>query len=475
MPELHPAGPSFVLSGVEIARKASGRHAPAVIERVVDRVRGNVIWIGVYFALVFAPLLILILGPMPLGTAFWWDLSMALGFGAIAMLGVQFALTARFKRASSPFGIDIIYLFHRYLAIIAVGLALAHFGILWWSYEEALGSLNPLVARWELTSARVALVFFVLAVVTSEWRKLLRLEYGLWRYAHVFFACTGFIAAVAHIVGVGYYTEAPGKRSFWLLATVSWLLVIVWVRLVKPWSQIRHPYRVAEVQAEAGDVWTVAIEPEGHSGLKSFMPGQFAWITLRNSPFALREHPFSIVSGPSALPRIEFSIKALGDFTNSIRDVRPGERVYLDGPYGVFSIDRQPDAAGFVGIVGGIGITPCMSMIRAMADRGDKRPFWLFAGNPTLEEVVFREELDELVRRMNLTVVHVIQNPNDDWQGEKGFLTREILERYLPEAQRAQFHYFLCGPPPMIDAAEKFIRELGVPQERVQVEIFDLV
>ena len=437
--------------------------------------RGPTAWIALYLVLVIAPLIILIVGPMPVGTAFWWDFSMALGFSAIAMLGVQFALTARFKRASAPFGIDVIYLFHRYLAIVAVGVALGHFGILWWSYEEELGTLNPLEARWELTAARVALGAFLFAVVTSEFRKLLRIEYGLWRYLHVFLAVIGFIAAVAHILGVGYYTEAPGKRSFWLLATVSWLLVIAWVRIVKPLSQVRHPYRVVGVEPGPGEVWALTVEPDGHEGLRRFMPGQFAWITLRASPFALREHPFSIVSSPEALPRIEFSIKALGDFTNTIGDVKAGERVYLDGPYGVFSFDRHPDAPGFVGIVGGIGITPCMSMIRSMAARGDPRPFWLFVGNPTLEDVVFREELETLSKRTNLTVIHVIQEPPEGWCGETGYLTRETLDRHLPKEQRHQFHYFLCGPPPMLQSAETSLRDLGVPQSRMHLEIFNLV
>lgn len=75
-------------------------------------------WICIYLVLVLAPLFILTLREMPSGSGFWWDLSMALGFSAMAMMGVQFLLTSRFWRASAPFGIDTIYYFHRYLALI---------------------------------------------------------------------------------------------------------------------------------------------------------------------------------------------------------------------------------------------------------------------------------------------------------------------------------------------------------------------
>lgn len=433
------------------------------------------IWIGIYLLLVVIPLLVLLIGPMPPGVEFWWDFSMALGFAGMAMMGVQFALTARFKRASAPFGIDIIYLLHRYLAIIALGLVLTHFFILWFNYEEALGELDPRMAPWELTVARVALVSFALAVITSEWRAQLRIEYGLWRYSHVALATLGFAAAVAHIVGVGYYTEAPVKRVLWLSVTLFWVLLVVWVRVLKPWTQLRHPYRVAEVREERGETWTLALEPDGHQGLKSFMPGQFGWLTLRSSPLLLREHPFSISSAPEQLPRLEFTIKAQGDFTGSIGGSRPGEAAYLDAPYGVFSIGRHQDARGVAFIVGGVGITPVMSMLRSMAARGDRRKLWLFYANPAWEGVICREEIDGLREPLNLEVVHILEDPPDGWQGEKGFVSKELLERHLPRDERPHLHYFLCGPPPMLAATEDGLRDLGITLDHVQVEVFNLV
>ena len=66
-------------------------------------------WIAAYLAAVIAPLFALLAGPTPAGGGFWWDFAMALGFAGLAMMGVQFFLTARFKRATAPFGIDLIY------------------------------------------------------------------------------------------------------------------------------------------------------------------------------------------------------------------------------------------------------------------------------------------------------------------------------------------------------------------------------
>jgi predicted ferric reductase len=432
------------------------------------------IWIGIYLLLVATPMLVLILGPRPPGVEFWWDFSKGLGFVGLTMFGIQFALTARFKRASAPFGIDIIYFLHKYLAWIALFLVFGHFAIIWLFYPEAAGPLDPREARWEITVGRTALLLFALAVVTSQWREKLRIEYGLWRYSHVGLATVGFLLAITHVVGVGYYTDTPTKLALWLLVTMGWIGITLWSRIVKPWQQIRHPYRVVEVRQEADDSRTLALEPAGHSGLGRFRAGQFAWLNLRASPFALREHPFTFSSAPEQLPRVEFTIKPLGDFSSSIAEVQPGEIAYLDGPYGVFSTERALASDGFVFIAGGIGITPMISMLRSMAARSEKRPLWLFYGNSTIDDIAFRAELDQLAERLDLTIVDVINEPPDDWEGESGYLTEEILDRHLPKSNRERLSYFLCGPTPMMDSAEQHLKALGVPQDRVEREVFNL-
>jgi predicted ferric reductase len=432
-----------------------------------------VLWVLLYLLLVAAPLLVLLIGPVPPGAGFWWDFSMALGFAGMAMMGVQFALTARFSRASAPFGIDIIYYFHRYVALIALGLLLAHFVILRIEYAEALGALDPRRAPWYMTAGRVALALFAVVIITSLWRKPLRIEYDRWRLWHALLATVAFLAAVGHIAGVGYYTAAPWKRVLWTAYTLFWVLLIVYVRLAKPWAMRRRPWRVAEVRAERGNAWTLALAPEGHAGL-AFAPGQFAWLTLRASPYQVKEHPFSFSSSAEDSARIEFTIKELGDFTRTVKTVQAGEVAYLNGPYGVFSIDRHPHAPGFVFIAGGVGIAPIMSMLRSAADRGERRPLTLVYANNRWDDVIFREELEQLRERLDLKLVHVLAEPPEDWVGERGYVDDALLARYLPPERRT-FECFLCGPRPMTDAAQRALTALGVPLRRVHFELFEMV
>ena len=425
-------------------------------------------WISVYLALVLAPLAVLKLGEVPPGSGFWWDFSMAMGFAGMAMMGVQFLLTARFRRASAPFGIDIIYLFHRYLAVMAFALIFLHFLIIRLDNVDALGAINPLHAPWYMTTGRIALLLFAILIITSLWRKKLRIHYDEWRMLHIALAVAAFLLALGHIEGVGYYIDAPAKRWLWSGYTLFWLLLIIYLRLIKPWRMSSRPYRVTEVRQERGDSWTLALAPQGHQGL-SFKPGQFAWLTLRESPWHVKEHPFSFSSNATDHDSLEFTIK----------DTQVGEIAYLDGPYGVFSIDQHPDAPGFIFIAGGVGAAPVVSMLRTLAERQDARPLWFIYANNEWGNVIFREELETLKQRLNLHLVHVLKEPPTDWQPddgqyESGFITPALLKKVLPGETR-KYECFLCGPKAMSDAAQQGLHALRVPMGQIHFELFDMV
>lgn len=419
------------------------------------------------------PFAILFHGGRPLPGAFTWDFSMALGFSALSLAALQFALTGRLKWLTRPFGADIVYLFHRYLSWGAVAIMLAHFAILYVWHQPALGELNPFEARWELTSGRVALACFVALIITSQFRKWLRINYEWWRAMHLALAVIGFVAAIAHVLGVGNYTANPDNRWLWTGVSVAWLGLLVWTRLVRRWTMARNPWRVVSNTAHRGGVHALELKPEGRP-LRRWKPGQFAWLSVGRSPFSLKEHPFTISTAPEHGPNLVFSIKALGDDTAELIKTEPGALAHVDGPYGAFSVDQTPDAGGFVMIAGGVGITPILSNLHALEARGDRRPVIVLYANPDWESTSFRDELDRMRHTLDLTLVHVLDNPPDEWRGEAGRIDQALLERHLPVASR-DWPHMLCGPAPMTAAVRKALRTLGVAPHRIDYEIFELV
>ncbi|MCB1866681.1 MAG: ferric reductase-like transmembrane domain-containing protein [Chromatiales bacterium] len=434
--------------------------------------RAILLWSGVYLALVLAPLVALLVGPAPRGAGLAWDFAMALGFAATSAMGLQFLLTARFRRASAPFGIDIIYYFHRYMAVVVLTAVGGHYLVIRVINPELLDGTKLTDAPGYLTAGRIATVCLVAIVVTSLWRKRLRIPYDAWRIAHTLLAVGAFVLAIVHIRAAGRHLNTPMQQVLWGLYSLGWLYLVIHIRVIKPWRMHTRPWRVAEVRTESLDSHTLVLEPVGHAGLR-FRPGQFAWLTLDASPWRMREHPFSIASSAEHPERIEFTIKALGDFTRTIGPDALGKSACLDGPYGVFSVDRHPAASGFVFIAGGVGIAPIMSMLRTLAERGDTRPIRLVYCNRRADNVLFRDEIDALRTRLDLEVTHVIDEPHQAKDAVAGPVSETTLTAALAPETRA-FEHFLCGPKAMSGQVQQALHRLGVPAGRVHFELFDM-
>jgi 3-phenylpropionate/trans-cinnamate dioxygenase ferredoxin reductase subunit len=420
------------------------------------------LWVALYILLTLIPLLILFIGPRPAGREFWREFSVALGFVGLAMMSLQFVLTARFGWLKAPYGSDIVYHFHRQISLVTFVLVLAHPLILFVFDPETLRLLNLIEAPWRARAGVTALVALIVVIIISVWRKKLKIDYTPWRVWHGLLATLAVSLALVHVTLVNHYLNTPVKQVLWTGYGLFWLGLLLYVRIIKPFMQLRKPYEITTVTPERSSSWTVRVKPRGHRGMR-FMPGQFAWLTAFGSPYSDHEHPFSFSSSAEQQDGLAFTIKEAGDFTRRIKNLEPGTTVYLDGPYGSFSVDRHTHAQGFVFIAGGVGITPMMSMMRTLADRKEARPLLLIYANKDWENIIFREEIEDLQNRLNLKVVHVLEKAPENWSGETGFVTRKILERHLPAGrERNRQEIFICGPEPMMNAVERQLDEMGV-------------
>ncbi len=429
------------------------------------------LWIGGFVLVILAPMLILLIGPRPAGREFWRELSVALGFAGLSLMGVQFIPTARLPFLGTLLPMDTLYAFHHRISIAGFVLAMAHPLILFVGNPHTLRLLNLANAPWQARAGVIGVALFILLMISSVWRKDFKIRYEAWRAIHDVFAVSAATMALYHMFKVNHHMSHPLQRAYWYGVAAIWLAATVYIRVISPLQLLRRPYRIVEVRPERGNAWTLALEPDGHSGMR-FMAGQFAWLTARTSPFSFRDHPFSFSSSAETRGRLEFTIKELGDFTSTIGELQPGEKVYVEGPFGTFDIDQHA-APGYVMIAAGIGSVPVLSILRTMADRQDERSVVFFYVNPYWEDVTYREDLDRLQERMNLRVVHTLTRQSDGWQGETGYVTREMLDRYLP-AGRAELHYFICGPIPMIAAVVKELLEMGIPLGKIHTENYEM-
>jgi predicted ferric reductase len=228
-------------------------------------------WVAVYLGFVLAPLFALLIGRLPPSRDFWTEFSVAMGYSGLAIMGLQFGLTARFRYVTAPWGEDVIYHLHRQISLLAVALVVAHPLILFAVRPDLLVLLNSFTAPWR-----------------GRWN----IRYETWHALHIALAVVAVAAGLAHMVGWSFYLDNPAKRTLWIGLTLFWIGLLLYVRMVKPLFLLRRPYRVSEVRRERGESVTLAMMPDGHAGYR-FKPGQFGWLTISGNPFQITGHPFS--------------------------------------------------------------------------------------------------------------------------------------------------------------------------------------
>ncbi len=198
-------------------------------------------------------------------------------------------------------------------------------------------------------------------------------------------------------------------------------------------------------------------------------PGQWIFVTIRADGEEKTRH-FSLSSCPTEEDYIEFT-KRITDhpFSMALDALRPGDWAAVEGPHGRFTFSGQHPRVGM--ITGGIGITPMMSMIRYCTDRGLTSRITLLYGSRSEENIIFRGELAELERRNALLkVVHCLSRPDDAWEGRRGHVSSEAIEEEIPDYRERIF--YVSGPPSLVADLSGALRMLGIPQDRIQREVF---
>ena len=224
-----------------------------------------------------------------------------------------------------------------------------------------------------------------------------------------------------------------------------------------------EPWRVRRRTRESPDTWTLELEPLGGETRRPYSPGQFNMLYS----FGAGEVPISI-SG-DAKGNLLHTVRAVGAVTELICALEPGAQLGLRGPYG--SAWPLEEAAGgdLVLIAGGLGLAPLRPALRAaLADPERFQRIVLLYGGREPEQLLFREELDQLRADPRLHVGVTVDNAEPGWSGDVGVVTR-LIERAPVEPESATC--LICGPEVMMRFSIRELRDSGVPADRVFLSI----
>lgn len=440
------------------------------------------LWATAFLAVLLAPVLLapVLHGP---GTgdasSLLSQLSVGMGLLATSLLVCAVVLPSRVRSLTRTLGIDGVLGIHRFVGLAVTLLVGLHVVLVLAAKPANVALFDVLHAPNRARAAVGATVALGALVALTLLRRRLQQRYEVWRWMHLALAGSVLVLSALHIWWLNHLVRDTAMRALFIVLAVAALGVLGYRWLWLPVFGPRREYVVRELRPETSTVSTLVLEPRrdrrqrGYRTL-AFAPGQFAWIRL-NPSIGAQEHPFTIASSAHVGLWTEFTIRHTGDFTNELRQLRPGSPVWVDGPHGAFTLDLRR-CTGLVMIAGGVGITPMMSMLRTLAHRRDRRPHRLVVVARTLDDLLFRAELSELQQRLDLTVIELLRAPPPSWTGASGAVDEELLTALLPGAfRRNQLDYYLCGPPAMVTDVLTVLDGLDVPQPRIHTEQFDLV
>ncbi|MGE0226029.1 MAG: ferric reductase-like transmembrane domain-containing protein, partial [Acetobacteraceae bacterium] len=393
----------------------------------------------------------------------WRGPSLLLSVWSVNLMAVLLLAAVRSRWIEPLFGgLDGAIRLHRTLGPMAVLVMVTHtllYVPMALERGESVGDL--LIPFWSANARNSLSLIFVGLLIGTALAYTRRLRYERWLSLHSLFGLL-FIATSIHAVTHGVTIAAFEPLRFWmwlliLIGSMCWLYRVVLYRWVHP----RYPYKVRSVQVVGKDTVEFYLRPQQERLL--YAPGTFVFINRPGPAGRHWElHPFSISSSPTERD-LRLSARMVGDFTNSLANLRPGESIEVIGPFGGFTPHRHARFRRLVCIGSGIGITPFLSMIRFEASNDDFRRIWLWYVARGIEDAPYDEELRKGVETADSWVDYEL------WlTSERGRLTASHVFEALEDFD--DFAVMLCGSPQFIRGMSKQFLDQGLPPDRLFAE-----
>lgn len=436
---------------------------------------GAMLRILLYVAIVLSPLILVALVRPLTDHSFVYTFGKNLALVGFTILAMQFVLSARLKWIERPFGLNVLFHFHKAMAVLASLLLISHPVLIAIGGGKWSVLFGPQVML-HIWLGRIALLILLVHVLLASFRFIIKLNYETWRFVHNLGAVLILPLGFFHSWTAGGDLQLASMKALWAVLLCAAAASYLWHRVARRLLLRRNPYKVTDVRRETDGVWTITLAPPEGVRRFDYLPGQFHFLTFQRAPnLPVEEHHWTISSSPTSPGVLCSTIKESGDFTASIGKTKPGDIALVDGPFGRFSYTLHPDERELVFIAGGIGITPLMSMLRHLRDTRAERSVTLLYANTSEEDIVFRDELADIERGgvIPLKVVHVLSKPSDAWPGERGRLDEDRIKRLSgPELTARAF--YVCAPPELLDHTIRTLRNADVSAARIHFERFNL-
>ena len=392
------------------------------------------------------------------------------------LLMIHMLLVARVPWIDKFYGHDKATTAHKKLGKPVLYFVVAHFLASLISFAITQ-SKDILTTMWwlitdvpDMLTATLSLALMILVVVSSLNFARRKVSYEVWFVVHLL-SYASVLLAVPHIFLSG--SDIAGKP----IATIFWATLyffmafnIIWYRVGAPLLRgLRQNLRIQAVIRESTDTTSLYITGRDVAGLGA-LSGQFYLLRVLTKGQWYRSHPFSISAAPNA-QFVRFTIGNRGDDTAELQTIKPGTRVMLEGPYGVFTEERRSKEK-VVLIASGIGIPPIRALAESMAARAGDLTIIYRVRN--IDDASLLAEVREIARRRGFHL-HVLAGPrarSNSWMSADGSDQPDQARLTLMAPWVSDSDVFICGPEAWTSLVHKTLIRSGTPEDQIHAEEF---
>ncbi|MGW1805963.1 ferredoxin reductase family protein [Streptomyces sp. NPDC002078] len=402
------------------------------------------------------------------GTAGWLT-----GAGRIAGLlcgyacAVLVGLMARVPLLERRIGSDRVARWHAMAGRYTVCLLVAHIVLILSGYAaQDRASLRheavTVVLDYpDMLKATAGTVILFAVGITSARAVRHRTSHEFWYYIHLLTYAAVFLAFFHQLTLGNEFNGKPVATAGWYALYLGVAALVLWFRILAPVRlNRRHQLRVDSVHPEAPGVYSVVVRGR-HLDELGARPGQFFRWRFLGEGLRWTSTPYSL-SAPPRPDLLRVTVKALGDHSAAVATLRPGTRVWAEGPYGSLTADRATSHHSLL-IAAGVGVTP----LRALFETLPGEVTLLYRARRA-EDLALGAELEAIARWRGAQVLYALNGP----QGERPAITAESLRATFPGL--AGHDVYICGPHGFAQDVYEALRAAGVPDRRIHHESFEL-
>lgn len=386
-----------------------------------------------------------------------------LGLCGMAMFSLVIILSSRLKFFERFFkGINEMYVAHHFFGGLTLCFLLFHplllaYGRFLVSYRSAALFLLPNMSLAHDLGVYALAVTIITLVITFY----MKLKYQVWKFTHKFMGLAFGLAFFHTFLTSGDIASNYTLRAYLFVLAMAAFVAYFYRAIFGSYLVRVFDYTVEKVQALPDKIWEIELRAKGKP--MNYVPGQFAFIKLFSENLTKELHPFSFSSAPGSA--VKFAIKELGDYTNKIGNLKMGDKIAIEGPFGVFNFKRHENK-NQVWIAGGVGIAPFLSMLRDLTPADSDYKIDLYYSVKDENCLAFQKEIEEISQKNeNLKVIF--------WNSKmEGFLNADSVDKNTPNIKEKDI--LICGPGLMMDSLKKQFVQKGLKRSQLFLEEFQL-